>query len=74
MQTLTFLGNSRASLDVERSVRNFLQFQGLHDVAGLERELDVLLVGKHEQRHFFKRIFAEKRSQLFGCFLNAHFI
>lgn len=72
--TVTFFGQGRAGLDVKRSVADLRKLQDFHDFTGFARELDVLLVGEHEQRHVFQRFFAQERLQLFRGFLKADFI
>ncbi len=71
---LTILGDGGACLYGPRPVLDLHQCEVVHDLLGLECELQVLLVRKHEQGHVLEGILSQQALQLLYALLQAHLV
>ena len=61
-------------MDGPCSVLNLHEGQAVHDLLSFEGELQVLLVGKHQQRHVLEVVLAQKALELLNALLQSHLV
>lgn len=71
---LTILGDSGACLNGPRPVLNLHESQAIHDLLCFEGELQVLLVGEHQQRHVLEVVLAQQALELLNALLQSHLV
>ena len=71
---LTLLCDCGACLNGPSAVLHFHKSKGVHDLLSFESELEILLVGKHEERNVLKTFLDKQALELLCALLQAHFI